>query len=804
MSATVPTSDAGALLEGVDRFVAHEVAGRSRPLTAADLAAVDRAAATSGLVSEVGLWTGSLPDPEALRHVARVDTAVAHDLHVRALGRCWLDLDDTALLVDGAIGLGGSCLGRWLTGHALPSDHDVLAALYGRRDRVGLVAPGIARLAAPVVVDGDAELQAWEQDALEGDVDPAAHGLDGLACRTWRPTGAATVRRPLAPEQWRTLLAQHLVARVAMATGAVERSGARAHAYAGLRVQGGRAIVGHDAVAELLADVDGGIALAAAWLSAVDTRDLPRVVAGARELLPRLAVSANAAVQVHGGSGYMRDTGVEDALRDVNTLRVMGGAPPELALLYAALGDPAAATPPDPHGPDALAGHVPMGSPLSPWQALGSIGLTRRLVSYRPTTPWEQDTHDLPAPIGRRRRETRRFADRTMRPVAAELDLALRDGGTMPEGARDVLVQAGRAGLLSDLLPVPLTLESLRRGLRSLVLNQAVRCEELARVDGGLMLLLSANGLGVAPILLSGDLRLAREVVLPAFAASRAGDPQVFGYAITEPDAGSDVEESHGAGSVRPGTVARRASGGWALHGRKVFISGGDIARWVVVFAALEGEGVASWTAFLVDTTSPGFEVVRTEHKMGMRASGAAELAFDGCFVPDDHVVGGPRRGWAINRATLNFSRIPVAAMAVGFAQHATEIATDYACHTLVAGEPLVHRQQVQLTIAELVAETRAIRALVWDSARAWTPTQARASIAKLDATDRAQHVVERAMDLLGTAAVPSAADLERVFRDVRLTRIFEGTNQINRLAIVEDLQPHLLARVHHHGATTP
>lgn len=181
---------------------------------------------------------------------------------------------------------------------------------------------------------------------------------------------------------------------------------------------------------------------------------------------------------------------------------------------------------------------------------------------------------------------------------------------------------------------------------------------------------------------------------------------------------------------------------------------------------------------------------------MGMRASGAAELELEGCFVPDAMVVGGVRNGWGLARATLNLSRLPVAAMGVGFAQQAVDIATTFACRETLAGRPLLHYQQVQSVLAELQAETSAIRALVWQHARQWTPRQDAASICKFQATDRAQVVIETVMDLLGNHAVTSDAGIERTLRDVRLTRIFEGTNQINRLAVIEDQQAGLLSRI--------
>lgn len=147
-------------------------------------------------------------------------------------------------------------------------------------------------------------------------------------------------------------------------------------------------------------------------------------------------------------------------------------------------------------------------------------------------------------------------------------------------------------------------------------------------------------------------------------------------------------------------------------------------------------------------------------------------------------------------RGTLNLSRVPVGGMAVGLAQQAVDIATDFACRERLAGRPLVHYRAAQATLAELVAETSALRALVWRHAGTWTVRQEAASVCKFHATERAQAVVESAMDLLGDASVDRRAGIERTLRDVRLTRIFEGTNEINRLAVVEDRQPGLLERI--------
>lgn len=446
----------------------------------------------------------------------------------------------------------------------------------------------------------------------------------------------------------------------------------------------------------------------------------------------------------------------------------------------------------------ALTGHVAADDALSPRAAFARLPrLTAPLVRYAAADPWEEDTARLPRALAAHRRRMRAFAETHLAPRAAAADLAPHPAvGALAPGLDALLVAAGRAGLLSDLLPRPLGAASPALIRHGLALPQALKVEELAAVDGGLMLLVSAHALGVAPVLLGGDLGQLRRVLLPAFRASERGAPHVFAYAITEPAAGSDVEDGHGAASYRPGVVARRAPGGWRLTGTKCFISGGDIASTVVVFAALDGEGMASWTAFLVPRGAPGFHVVRTEHKLGMRASGAAELRLDEVYVPDADVVGGPRQGWALNRATLNLSRIPVGAMGVGFARAATAAAEDFACRFRLAGRPLVDYQEVQLALAEMHARTLAARAMVWAAARQPQARQAEAASVKFHATDTARAVCELAMDLLGNHAVLHSERVERALRDARLTQIFEGTNQINRLAVIEDQQERLLARV--------
>lgn len=441
--------------------------------------------------------------------------------------------------------------------------------------------------------------------------------------------------------------------------------------------------------------------------------------------------------------------------------------------------------------PPIIDGHIHADHPLSPRSALKRLDpMVRHILGYTPQSLWDLETARLPKRMQAYRHRARAFAQQHLAPHALAVDvLPHPPAGQIDPLVQDILQRAGRDGWLTDILPWPIGSCAWLGAPYPMVWRTCLKVEEFSRACGGLMLLLSAHLLGLAPVLLSGQVPLILRTLRPAVQSNLRGDPHLFAFAITEPGAGSDAEDGHGAAVNQPGLRAKRSGDGWLLNGQKVFISGGDLARQLTVFAALEGEGFESWTCFLVDRDTPGFEVLRTELKMGMRASSAAQLLFKDVWVSDANVVGGLRRGWALNRATLNLSRLPVGAMGVGLAQAAVDIAVDHACRTRLGGKPLIDFQDVQLTLAQMMAETSAARALVWQGARTWAPRQGVASMAKFHCTDTAMNVIQQAMDLMGERAVLHQSRLDKLYRDARLTQIFEGTNQINRLSLIEDLQ---------------
>ena len=210
----------------------------------------------------------------------------------------------------------------------------------------------------------------------------------------------------------------------------------------------------------------------------------------------------------------------------------------------------------------------------------------------------------------------------------------------------------------------------------------------------------------------------------------------------------------------------------------------------------MESEGLESWSCFLIQKGWKGFSIGRNEQKMGQRASSATELIFDKVFVPITHIIGKLREGWAINRAVLNFSRIPVGAISLGIARGAMDAAIDFCCTKKLAQKELIHYQDVQLCLAEMLLLTSSMRAMIWQSANSWTPTQTKASMTKVFCSDTSVKVCEMAMELLGNHGFFHRNYVEKGYRDARLTQIYEGTNQINRLSIIEDQMEYFINRL--------
>ena len=233
----------------------------------------------------------------------------------------------------------------------------------------------------------------------------------------------------------------------------------------------------------------------------------------------------------------------------------------------------------------------------------------RLLVAREADSLWELDTKTLPRSCRKWRRRARDFAREHIRPLALEAD---RNPQAFDH--TELFRKAAKEGFFNTLFPRPIGSAPWRLYFRNAVYLPVIIAEEFAAADGGLALKLMAPNLGIAPILLSGDIPSILRYFIPNYIASRYfGRVKTFSFAITEPEAGSDVEDNEGAVTARLGSKARKVKGGYLLNGSKIFISNGAISDATTVFAKLEGEGIESWTCFLVEKGREGFRVGRQE-----------------------------------------------------------------------------------------------------------------------------------------------------------------------------------------------
>jgi alkylation response protein AidB-like acyl-CoA dehydrogenase len=292
------------------------------------------------------------------------------------------------------------------------------------------------------------------------------------------------------------------------------------------------------------------------------------------------------------------------------------------------------------------------------------------------------------------------------------------------------------------------------------------------------------HALGPIPLLLAGTAdQQARWI--PDLAAGR----HLTAFALTEAGAGSD------AASLK--TRAVRDGDAWRIDGTKRFISHGNIAGLVAVFALTDPDPAAvkahrHLTCFYVEQRTPGFSTARLEHKMGIRGSPTAELVFENVVVPDTSRVGEPGEGWSLAMRTFDRSRPGIAAQAVGIAQGALDLATSYASERRQFGRPVGEFQLVGGMLADMATRTEAARQLLYTACQeieAGSPRSASwAAMAKLFAGDTAMAVTTDAVQVLGGYGYITEYPAERMMRDAKITQLYEGTQQIQRLIIGRDL----------------
>jgi alkylation response protein AidB-like acyl-CoA dehydrogenase len=321
------------------------------------------------------------------------------------------------------------------------------------------------------------------------------------------------------------------------------------------------------------------------------------------------------------------------------------------------------------------------------------------------------------------------------------------------------------------------------------LLTTALAIEEMARVCATSSLIIAVQHLGALPLMLAAT-PAQRERWLAPVARGEA----LAAFALTEPEAGSD------AGAAR--LTAQRHGDGWVLHGTKVFITHGSVAGVIVVFAATPEDGPRSMTAFVVAGDAPGLRVGRLEDKLGIRASPTAELVFDGVAVGDDQRLGAVGEGFKIAMRTLDRSRLGIAAQALGIAEGALALARRHLATRRQFGRRLEEFQGLQWMVADLATHLEAGRQLLYRAcavveAAGWgevPAAQAReatrlSAMAKLFLSDAAMRTTTDAVQLLGGYGYVRDYQVERFMRDAKITQIYEGTNQVQRMVIFRHLE---------------
>ena len=378
-----------------------------------------------------------------------------------------------------------------------------------------------------------------------------------------------------------------------------------------------------------------------------------------------------------------------------------------------------------------------------------------------------QEHLDFCATIGRIAREK-------IAPRAAEID----EKAEYPWDVRKLLAE-------QDVLGQPFPTEYGGTGTGTLALNMAI--EEIAKVDAACALILMVQELGTLPIQLFGSEEL-KERFLPK-CASGEWSPA---FALSEPEAGSDPAGMQTTavwdGSGEPGA----GEGEWVINGTKNWISNLGVADFYVTFAVTDRESKRI-TAFVVEADRPGFGVGKLEHKLGIRASPTGQPIFEDVRVPQENVIGEVGRGLRVALGTLERTRLGAAAQAVGIAQGATDYAVAYARERKQFGKPIGDFQGIEFKLADMEIKTAAARELLYKAcamADQGHPQRAKySSMAKVFCSDTAMAVTVEAVQVLGGYGYVKEYPVERMMRDAKITQIYEGTNEIQRVVIARTLK---------------
>ncbi|HEY3675319.1 MAG TPA: acyl-CoA dehydrogenase family protein [Candidatus Tumulicola sp.] len=349
-------------------------------------------------------------------------------------------------------------------------------------------------------------------------------------------------------------------------------------------------------------------------------------------------------------------------------------------------------------------------------------------------------------------------------PRAAEID----ETGEFPWDIKQLFAE-------NDLLGIPIPNEY--GGLGGTFVTYVKVVEEIAKACASSSLIVAVQELGMLPIMIAGSDEQ-KHRFLPRIASGE----HIAAYALTEVSSGSDA-----LGSMR--TRAERRGDTYVLNGQKIWITNGSVADVICVFAVTDPQaGSRGVSAFVVEKDAPGFSVGKKEKKMGIRGSPTVELSFDNCEIPAANLLGEEGEGFKIAMRVLDKSRPGIAAQALGIAAGALEYATNYAKERIAFGKPIGQHQGVGFMLADMKTEVEAARLMLYEAARkcdAGAPDVTLwAAMAKLKCGDVAMSVTTDAVQILGGFGYSSEYPVERMMRDAKITQIYEGTQQIQRLVI--------------------
>lgn len=361
----------------------------------------------------------------------------------------------------------------------------------------------------------------------------------------------------------------------------------------------------------------------------------------------------------------------------------------------------------------------------------------------------------------------REFAAREIAPKAAELDKSAR-------WPSEILAKMAELGLMGVAIPQE------HGGAGMDTLSYALAMEEISAACASCGVIMSVNNsLFCDPVYKFGSDEQKKRVLEPVASGRKLG---CFG--LTEPMSGSDAQTMV--------TGAEKTQGGFVLNGAKNWITNGPHADWILVFAVTDRSGPkVKHTAFLVERGTPGFTQNAADHKLGIHAAHSCTVFFENCKVPDANIVGNVGDGFKVAMATLDGGRIGIACQAIGIARAAFERSVAYAKERKSFGVPIAQHQAIQFMLSDMATQIDAARLLAWRAAKmkdAKVRHSAESAMAKLYASEMATRVTHKAIQVHGGYGYSTEFPVERHYRDARITEIYEGTSEIQRIVIAANL----------------